>query len=160
MTMLFLTVRRAAAAMQNNPTPGTILTVTGLGAGTTIDNPGTGLARDSVNGAIKSFTLAAARDNTLAGLRPNTIRLTAPAADVADVVPPRLDELLALLLADRPLGSGHVIAAQSNYALVPSRPPPCGPRGTHRDRDMRTHHIDGNRTDRRGDLHQPRTPGQ
>ncbi|MBV6754840.1 SDR family NAD(P)-dependent oxidoreductase [Rhodococcus opacus] len=116
MAALFLTTRRAAASMQHNPIPASILTVSGLGTVGT-----SALARDAINGAIESFTLAAARDTTLAGLRINTIRLTAEIdADVADAVPPRLDDVLDLLLGDRTLGSGHVIPAQPSYALVPS----------------------------------------
>ncbi|MFC9362759.1 SDR family oxidoreductase [Rhodococcus sp. NPDC057014] len=121
MAMLFLTTRRAASSMQHNPAPGTILTVTGLGAGLSIENPDSGPARDAINGAVESFTMAAARDNALAALRINTIRLTPSiGADVADAVPPSLDELLVLLLVERPLGSGHVIPAAPTYALVPS----------------------------------------
>ncbi|MGV9864679.1 SDR family NAD(P)-dependent oxidoreductase [Rhodococcus koreensis] len=121
MAMLFLTTRRAASSMQHNSTTGTIVTVTGLGTGPAIDNLPSSPARDAINGAIESFTMTAARDQTLAALRINTIRLSRLAsADAADALPPRLDELLPLLLVDRSIGSGHVIPAQPTFALVPS----------------------------------------
>ncbi|MFC9557507.1 SDR family NAD(P)-dependent oxidoreductase [Rhodococcus sp. NPDC056960] len=121
MAMLFLTTRRAAASMQHTSTTGTIVTVTGLGAGGAIDDTATSPARDAINGAVESFTMTAARDQTLDALCINTIRLSRlSSADVADALPPRLDELLPLLLVDRSIGSGHVIPAQPAYALVPS----------------------------------------
>ena len=118
MALLFHTTRRAAVSLHRTGGIGSIVTVSGLDTIRRITDTDRGPARDSMDGAIESFTLAAGCELGGNLSRINNIRLVpTPAPETsAAAAPPRLEAVLPELIDPASnIGSGDIFTAYTSF---------------------------------------------
>ncbi|MGV5049918.1 SDR family oxidoreductase [Rhodococcus pyridinivorans] len=119
MALLFHTTRRAAVSLHRTGSIGSIVTVTGLDTLRRITDTDRGPARDSMDGAIESFALAAGREPGSNFLRINNIRLVptpTPETSVTAAAPVRLEAVLPELIdPTSDIGSGGIFTAYTSF---------------------------------------------